>query len=53
MYKLGPCCGSVVVTVANNIAADPAVEAVSLAVTELTAAPILRLLNKFLLVRWW
>ena len=46
MYKLGPCCSSVAVAVAvavaNDLTADPAVEAVNLAATELTAALVLR-----------
>ena len=40
---------AVAVTVANNLTTDLAVEAVNLAVTELTAALVLLLLNKFLL----
>jgi hypothetical protein len=50
-YKLGPYGGSVAVAVAiaNDLTANPAVEAVNLAAAELTAALVLLLLNKFLL----
>ena len=43
MYKLGPCCSSVAVTVTNDLTTDPALEAVNLAATELTAALVLPL----------
>ena len=40
---------TVAATVADDVTADPAVETVNLAATELTAALVLLLLNKFLL----